>query len=81
MIKSMFNKKAAEVVDENCTRPDGGKIEGEDRDILIWSISDDMEIGSALTRPLYLAMGTLSGALITCAVGAIVKKWRKKHAK
>ena len=68
---SKFKDAAAWIVDIKCVDPETGiKIIGEHRDILIDEFSNDMALGSLMTKNKYLLIGGLTGVAISAGIVA-----------
>ena len=75
---SKFKDAAAWIVDVKCVEPETGiKIIGDHREILIEEFSNDMALGSLMTKNKYLLIGGLAGVTISAvsvATYAVIKK-------
>ena len=68
-VVSKFKDAAAWIVDEKCTEPETGiKIIGEQRDILIAGFSNDMALGSLMTKNKYLLIGGVTGVVLSAGI-------------
>ena len=72
-IDGKFKEMAAFIVDTKCTEPiTKTPVIGEHRTVLIGEFSNDMQIGSLLTKNKYLTTGLVAGAVVFSAVGIFV---------
>ena len=76
--KNGFYKLAGRVVDADCRALDGSKLEGEDRESIVFEMAYNMMLGSRKTRGKYIAIGIIVGVSATYAVQKIRTKFKKE---
>ena len=67
-VAAKFKDAAAWIVDNRCTDYDNSQIIGIDRDNLISEFSEDLALGSIITKNKYLLIGGLVGIAISAGI-------------